>query len=81
MEVKRTTFEVEGINEPCIEVSDGYTTVRISTCYYYLGKNTLYVREYLDGEYNSEDEWNGDFKALTDADAIRIAKQFSAYIR
>ena len=81
MEVKRTTFEVEGINEPCIEVSDGYTTVRISTCYHYLGKNTLYVREYLDGEYNGEDEWKGDFTTLTDADAIRIAKEFSAYIR
>lgn len=81
MEVIRTTFEVDGINEPCIEVSDGYTMVRISTCYHYLGKNTLYVREYLDGEYNSEDELKGDFESLTDKDVICIAKKFSAYIQ
>lgn len=81
MEIKRTTFEVEGINEPCIEVSDGYTMVRISTCYHYLGENTLFVKEYLDGEFNAEEEMDGDFELLTDSDAIRIAKEFSVYIR
>ena len=82
MKVERTTFECEGIKEPCIMVSneDGSVKVRISTCYHYVGKNSLYVREILDDEFNAEDEITGDFKKLTDEDAIRIAKRFSAYL-
>lgn len=82
MKVERTTFECEGIKEPCIMVSneDGSVKVRISTCYHYLGKNSLYVREIIDDEFNAEDEFTGNFKELTDEDAIRIAREFSAYI-
>ena len=80
MEVKRTTFEVEGCQEPCIIVDNGFCQVRISKCYHLIGGNTLYVREILDGEYNGEDEITGDFDSLTEADAIRIAKANSAYI-
>lgn len=82
MKVERTKFLVEGIQEPCIIVSneDGSVKVRISTCYHYLGKNSLYVREIIDDEFNAEDELTGDFKKLTDSDAIRIAKKFSAYL-
>ena len=82
MKVQRTTFYCEGIQEPCILVtSDGeYAQVRISKCYHYIGSDSLYVREILDGEFNSEDEWTGDFDELTDEDAIRIAKKYSAYI-
>lgn len=55
MKVERTTFECEGIKEPCIMVSneDGSVKVRISTCYHYIGKNSLYVREIIDDEFNS----------------------------
>lgn len=82
MKVQRTTFNCEGIQEPCIIVTSDseYAQVRISKCYHYIGSDSLYVREILDGEFNSEDEWTGDFDELTDEDAIDIAKKFSAYI-
>lgn len=82
MKVQRTTFICEGIQEPCIIVASDseYAQVRISKCYHYIGSDSLYVREILDGEFNSEDEWTGDFDELTDEDAIDIAKKFSAYI-
>ena len=82
MKVERTTFECEGIKEPCIMVSneDGSVKVRISTCYHFVGKDSLYVREILDGEFNGEDEFTGDFDTLTDDDARRIAREFSAYV-
>ena len=82
MKVQRTTFSCEGIQEPCIIVTSDseYAQVRISKCYHYIGSDSLYVREILDREFNSEDEWTGDFDELTDEDAIDIAKKFSAYI-
>ena len=78
--VKKTTYEVEGCNEPCFEVTDGFTMVRIAKMYHYLGKNTLAITEYLDGDYNSSDEWNGDFDSLTPAKAKKIAQAYSAYL-
>ena len=54
--------------------------MRISKCYHYIGSDSLYLQEILDGDLNSEDEWTGDFDELTDEDAIRIAKKYSAYI-
>lgn len=80
LKVVRTTFKVEGIDEPCIMVGEGFAQVRISKCYHYVGRNSLYVREILDGEFNDEDEFNGDFDSLTDDDARRIAREFSAYV-
>ena len=58
MKVQRTTFYYEGIQEPCILVTSDseYAQVRISKCYHYIGSDSLYVREILDGEFNSEDE-------------------------
>lgn len=82
IKVERTTFSVEGTNEPCIIVSnhDGFVKVRISKCHHYLGRDTLYMREEIDGEYNASDEFKGDYDLLTDKDAIRLAREFSAYI-
>ena len=82
MKVQRTTFYCEGIQEPSILATSDteYAQVRISKCYHYIGSDSLYVREILDGEFNSEAEWTGDFDELTDEDAIRIAKKYSAYI-
>lgn len=77
---KKTTYKVDGCKEPCYEVTDGYTMVRIATCYHYVGKNTLYVTEYLDGDFNSQDELVGDFDSLTAAKAKAIAKKYSAYL-
>lgn len=83
MRVERTTFSCEGVQEPCITVTSesGYTQVLISKCYHYVGSDSLYVREFLGGEFNGEEEYNGDFDDLTDDDAIRIAKEYSTYIR
>lgn len=43
MKVERTTFECEGIHEPCIMVTSdsGYAQVRISKCYHYIGSDSL----------------------------------------
>ena len=78
--VKKTTYEVEGCKEPCFEVTDGYTMVRIAKMYHYIGKNTLAITEYLDGDYNSSDEWTGDFDSLTNEKAKNIAQKFSVYL-
>lgn len=80
IKVKKTTYEVEGCKEPCFEVTDGFTMVRIAKMYYYLGKSTLLIKEYVDGEYNSSDEWTGDFDKLTPAKAKSIAQKYSAYL-
>lgn len=83
MKAEKTTFEVEGINEPCILVKsdDDFVQVRISTSYHYYGPNQLFVAEYLDGDFNSMEEIMGDFKSLTLSEAKQIAKQHSAYLR
>ena len=82
MKVERTTFECEGIHEPCIMVSsdDDFVKVRISKCHHYIGSDSLYMREILDGDFNSEEEWTGDFDILSDEDAIRLAKEYSVYL-
>jgi len=80
IEVNETTYLVEGCQEPCFEVSDGYTMVRIAKMYHYIGRDALVLTEYLDGEFNSSDEWDGDFDSLTESDAKALAKKFSAYL-
>lgn len=80
IEVKKTTYEVEGCEEPCFEVTDGFTMVRIAKMYHYIGKDTLILTEYLDGNYNSSDEWTGDFDSLSKAEAKRLAQKYSVYI-
>lgn len=78
--VNKTTYLVEGCQEPCFEVSDGSTMVRIAKMYHYIGRDTLAISEYLDGEWNGSEEQNGDFDSLTEKDAKRIAKEFSVYL-
>ena len=80
MQVVRTTFLVDGINEPCIEVRNNGTMVRISKFYHYVGRDTLLLKEFIDGDYNSSEEINGDFDTLTKDEAERIAKKFSVYL-
>lgn len=80
MKAIKTTYEVDGCIEPCWEVGSDNTFVRISKFYHLIGRHTLLVREYVDGEFNSEEEVTGDFDSLTAQDAIRIAKQHSVYI-
>ena len=79
IEVKKTTYMVDGCQEPCFEVSDGYTMVRIAKMYHYIGRNTLAISEYLDGEWNGSDEWEGDFDSLTESDAKALALRYSVY--
>lgn len=80
LKVQRTTFQVDGIDEPCIIVGSEFAYVRISTMYHYIGRNSLYVAEFVDGQYNSSDELAGDFNHLSDDDARRIAKEYSVYV-
>lgn len=80
IEINRTTYNVEGLCEPCIEISNGYTMVRISKCYHYIGKDSLYLTEYLDGDFNAREEVDGDFESLTGNDALSLAKKFSVYL-
>lgn len=81
IKVEKTTYMVDGCKEPCFEVSDGYTLVRIAKMYHYIGKNTLAVSEYLDGDYNSSEELDGNFDSLSEADAKRIAMKYSIYLK
>lgn len=78
--VKKTTYKVEGSKEPCFEVTNGFTMVRIAPFYHYIGRNTLAVTEYLDGAFNKTEEMAGDFDLMDKFDALRIAKSFSAYL-
>lgn len=80
LEVKKTTYEVEGYEEPCWEVSNGYTMVRISKMYRLAGKPSILLTEFLDGEWNDSEEWNGDFDGLDSFFAERMAKQYSVYL-
>lgn len=80
LQVKRTTYKVDGIDEPCIIVDGGYAKVRIAKCYHLIGNDSLYVTEFLGGDYNSSDEISGDYNNLTDSDVIRIARNYSVYI-
>ena len=77
---KKTTYDVDGYSEPCFEVTDGYVMVRIAPCYRLVGANTIFVTEYIDGEFNSREEWKGDFNSLTKQQATMIAKKCSAYL-
>lgn len=79
IEVKKTIYTVDGCQEPCFEVSDGYTMVRIAKMYHHIGRNTLAISEYLDGEWNGSDEWEGDFDSLTESDAKALALSYSVY--
>jgi len=85
MKVEKTTFKVDGIQEPCFLVSsdDDFVQVRISTCYHLIGRDNIYVREYIDGEFNSEDEWCNfhGIKGMTKKDALEVAKKYSIYLR
>ena len=76
----KTHYCVDGCEEPCFEVSNGFTMIRVAPYYHYIGANTLMITEYLDGDYNSSEELRGDFDSLTIKDAIMIAKQYSAYL-
>ena len=78
--VKKTTYTVQGSVEPCFEVTNGYAMVRIAPYYHYRGSDELIITEYLDGEWNSEDEWTGDFDNLTEDGAIEIATRYSVYL-
>ena len=83
MKVTRTTFKVGNENEPCIIVSNDKESVkvRISTFYHLVGDNTLMMKEYVNGEANNTEEYEGDFETLTDDEAIELALEFSAYLK
>ena len=77
---KKTTYLIEECNEPCWEVSNGYTMVRIAPCYHYIGDDIIVCTEYLDGDFNSQEEWERDFDSLDEREALEIAKRFSIYL-
>lgn len=80
LEVKKTTFEVEGTTQECFIVTDGFSKVRICKCYHLYSHNTIFVTEWIEGDFNSEDEWDYDFDMLDEEDAVEIAKKYSIYL-
>lgn len=80
IKVKKTTYEVDGCIEPCFEVSNDYSLIRIAPFYHYFGRTTILITEYLAGEFNSRDEWGREFNELDEYDAMEIAKEYSVYI-
>ena len=81
LKVKRTTYKVDGVDEPCIIVDAGYAQVRIAKCHHLIGDDTLYLTEFLDGDFNAREEWKGDYDTISTYKAKRLAMQFSPYIR
>ena len=80
LEVKKTTYEVDGYEEPCWEVSNGYTMVRISKLYRLIGRPSILLTEFLGGEWNGNEEFDGNFDELDGFFAERMAKQYSVYL-
>lgn len=80
LEIKKTTYMVEGCEEPCWEVSNGYTMVRISKLYRLVGRPTILLTEYLGGDWNGNEEFEAYFDGLDEFFAERMAKQFSVYL-
>lgn len=80
LSVEKTTYDVDGCKEPCWVVSNGYTIVRIAPCYHLVGRNTIVLTEFLDGDFNSEEEWDMDFDSIDKSSAIKIANRFSVYL-
>lgn len=81
IDVKKTTFQVDGMKEKCFIVTDGYTKIRINKYYHFIGHDTLFITQWLNGKFHSSEEWDGDFDSLTKTDAINIAKRFSVYLK
>lgn len=80
LEIKKTTYMVEGCEEPCWEVSNGYTMVRISKLYRLVGRPTILLTEYLGGDWNGNEEFEADFDGLDEFFAERMARQYSVYL-
>jgi hypothetical protein len=80
LEVKKTTYMVDGCEEPCWEVSNGYTMIRISKLYRIIGRPSIQITEFLGGEWNSCEEFDADFDELDSFFAERMAKQYSVYL-
>lgn len=80
IKIKKTTYEVENSIEPCFEVSNGYCLIRIAPFYHLMSKTTILITEYLDGDFQSQEEWDIEFDYLDEYKAMEIAKEYSLYI-
>lgn len=80
LKITKTKFIVDGVEEPCIEVSNGYAMTRFHRCYHYVGSDTCYVSTFVDGDFNSRDEINRDMDDLSNLELIAIAKEFNVYL-
>lgn len=79
-EARKTTYEVDGCQEPCYEVNRGTVLVRIAPFYYYSGKKTIIITEYEDGIFESQEVWDIEWDELNLQSAVSIARQYSAYL-
>ena len=79
LEAKKTTYMVDGCEEPCWEVSNGYTMVRIAKYYHYIGDDTMILTEYLDGEWNNQEEWSESFDSLYEK-LNRLEEAYQCYL-
>lgn len=80
MKVTKTRIKKEGVSVPCFKIENGIAAVIISPCYHYIGSDTLYLAEFIDGELNKQEEWKGDFSMLCKNEALILAKEFCAYL-
>lgn len=81
IEVKKTTYMVEGCKEPCFEVTNGFTMVRIAPVYHLLRRNSILLTEYIDGDYNSEEEnLDYEFDEIDEDLAKELATKYSVYL-
>lgn len=80
IEVKKTTYKVDGCTEPCFEVTNGFVMIRIAPFYHYIGNDTILITEYHDGEFASREEWDIPWDYIGKPEAVDIAKRFSVYL-
>lgn len=82
MKATKTTYTVNGCKELCFEIKSDNDAimVRVAPYYHFVGKNTLYLTEYINGEFNNSEEMTGNFKSLTKTQAVNLAKEFCAYL-
>lgn len=82
MRTIKTHYEIDGEMIPCFEVdNEAGVIVRIAPYYHYIGQTTCLMSEFIDGEKNSTEEYSIEFDSLNGAQALRLATEFSAYLK
>jgi hypothetical protein len=82
MKAIKTHYTIDGEAIPCYEVdNEAGVIVRIAPYYHYVGKTTCLLTEFINGEKNSTEEYSYEFDFLNAPEALRLATEFSAYLK